>query len=139
MATILLNESDPQRHEQLRFELQRKGHRVWSAQHLNDIIATLHDVAVDLMILDLDHQRLEELTAFAERWRGVKILFQSSSPVPAQDFRYWLADCFFHKENPNANLAQAVTQLLRFKSRQQRTQKSVRRTRALKLSFAAAT
>jgi len=69
MATILLNESDPVRRELLRLRLQRQGHNVWSAQHRNDIIATLHDVAVDLMILDLDHQNLDELSAFANRWK----------------------------------------------------------------------
>jgi hypothetical protein len=51
MAAILLNESDPIRHAFLRSRLQRHGHSVWSAHHLNDIIATLHDVAIDLMIL----------------------------------------------------------------------------------------
>jgi len=35
MATILLNESDPVRHELLRLRLQRQGHKVWSAHHLN--------------------------------------------------------------------------------------------------------
>ncbi len=115
MATILLNESDPQRHEQLRSELQSQGHRVWSAQHLNEIIATLHDVAIDLMILDLDHQRLEELAAFAERWRGIKILFQSSSPVLMQDFRTWMADQFVCKDERGERLARAIGQLLQIK------------------------
>ncbi len=118
MATILLNESDPQRHEHLRSALQQQGHRVWSAQHLNEIIATLHDVAVDLMILDLDHQRLEELAAFAERWRGVKILFQASSTALVQDFRTWMADRFVCKEEHNEKLARAISQLLQIKSLQ---------------------
>lgn len=67
MATILLNESDPMRHELLRMRLQRQGLKVWSAHHLNDVIATLHNVTIDLMILDLDHQRLDDLAAFASR------------------------------------------------------------------------
>ncbi|MCI0693782.1 hypothetical protein L0337_17465 [candidate division KSB1 bacterium] len=115
MATILLNESDPLRHELLRLRLQRQGHKVWSASHLNDIIATLHDVAVDLMILDLDHQRLEDLAAFADRWKGIKILFQASSPALLQDFRCWMADQFVVKFHHSENLARAVAQLLQSK------------------------
>jgi len=34
MATILLNESDPLRRELLRMRLQRQGHKVWPAHHL---------------------------------------------------------------------------------------------------------
>lgn len=112
MATILLNESDPVRHNLLRLRLQRQGHKVWSAQHLNDIIATLHDVAVDLMILDLDHQRLDELSAFASRWKGIKIVFQASSTELLQDFRCWMADQFVFKFQNGENISRAVTQLL---------------------------
>jgi DNA-binding NtrC family response regulator len=115
MATILLNESDPLRRELLRMRLQRQGHKVWSASHLNDIIATLHDVAVDLMILDLDHQRLDELAAFADRWKGIKILFQASSPSLLQDFRCWMADQFVVKFNNGENISRAVAQLLQQK------------------------
>ena len=113
MATILLNESDPLRHQLLRLRLQRQGHKVWSAHHLNDIIATLHDVVVDLMILDLDHHNLDELSAFADRWRGIKILFQASSPELLQDFRCWMADQFICKFHDGENVSRAVTQLLR--------------------------
>ncbi len=138
MATILLNESDPQRHEQLRSSLQQSGHRVWSAQHLNDIVATLHDVAVDLMILDLDHQRLDELAAFADRWRGIKILFQASSPAPMQDFRAWMADRFVCKEEHGEPVAHAVGQLLQIKSLQSRGPKRSRRMPALRAPIAIA-
>ena len=112
MATILLNESDPLRHEMLRLRLQRQGHKVWSAPHLNDIIATLHDVAVDVMILDLDHQRLDELSAFASRWKGIKIVFQASSTALLQDFRCWMADQFVFKFQNSENVLRAVAQLL---------------------------
>jgi len=112
MATIILNESDPMRHELLRTRLQRQGHNVWSAQHLNDIIATLHDVAVDLMILDLDYQNLDELSAFASRWKGIKILFQASSTELLQDFRCWMADQFVFKFQDGENVSRAVAQLL---------------------------
>ncbi len=138
MATILLNESDPQRHKQLRSELQSRGHRVWSAQHLTEIIATLHDVAIDLMILDLDHQRLEELAAFAERWRGIKILFQSSSPSLMQDFRSWMADQFVYKDEHGERLAHAVGQLLQIKTLQRRGLKRSRRAQTMNLPMAAA-
>jgi two-component SAPR family response regulator len=120
MAIILLNESDPLRHELLRMRLQRQGHKVWSAHHLNDIIATLHDVAVDLMILDLDHQRLDDLAAFADRWKGIKILFQTSSPALLQDFRCWMADQFVVKFHNSENLARAVAQLLQPKTMRRR-------------------
>jgi len=112
MATILLNESDPVRHELLRLRLQRQGHKVWSAHHLNDIIATLHDVAVDLMILDLDYQDLDELSAFASRWKGIKILFQASATELRQDFRCWMADQFVCKFQDGENVSRAVAQLL---------------------------
>lgn len=138
MATILLNESDPLRHEQMRSRLQHDGHRVWSVQHLNDIVATLHDVPVDLMILDLDHQRVEELAAFAERWRGIKILFQVSSPAVMQDFRTWMADQFVCKEARTEQLTDAVAQLLQIKALQRKTRKSTRRAPAQRRAFAAA-
>ncbi len=115
MASILLNESDPLRHELLRLRLQRQGHKAWSAHHLNDIIATLHDVAIDLMILDLDHQRLDDLAAFADRWKGVKILFHASSPALLRDFRCWMADQFVVKFHQIENLSRAVAQLLQSK------------------------
>ena len=112
MATILLNEADPMRHKQLRTQLQRQGHNVWSASHLNDIVSTLHDVAVDLMILDLDNHRLDDLAAFADRWRGVKILFQASYFDPRQDFRSWMADHFVSKSNHDETVVQTVDELL---------------------------
>lgn len=138
MATILLNESDPLRHEELRSTLQQQGHRVWSARHLNDIIATLHDVAVDLMILDLDQQHVEELAAFAERWRGIKILFQSGSPAVMQDFRTWMADQFVCKEDRAEQLTNAVNQLLQIKALQRKARKNLRRAHAPRAAFAAA-
>lgn len=112
MATILLNEADPVRHALLRLRLQRQGHKVWSAQHLNDILTTLHDVAVDVMILDLDYQNLDELSAFANRWKGVRILFQASSTALLQDFRCWMADQFVYKFHDGENVSRAVAQLL---------------------------
>lgn len=116
MATILLNESDPSRRHLLRARLQRQGHKVWSASHLNDIVALLHDVAVDLMIIDLDHQNLNELVAFADHWKGIKILFQTSTAAPLQDFRSWMADQFVYKFHDSENLTLAVAQLLQKKS-----------------------
>ncbi len=120
MATIILNESDPVRHELLRLRLQRQGHNVWSAQHLNDIIATLHDVAVDVMILDLDDQRLDELCGFASRWKGIKIVFQASSTELLQDFRCWMADQFVFKFQDGENVSRAVMQLLQPKPARRR-------------------
>lgn len=128
MATILLNESDPLRHELLRLRLQRQGHKVWSAHHLNDIIATLHDVAIDLMILDLDHQRLDDLAAFADRWKGIKILFQANSLALLQDFRCWMADQFVVKFHNDENISRAVAQLLQPKPVRRRNNYDSRRS-----------
>jgi CheY-like chemotaxis protein len=108
MATILLNESDPLRHELLRSRLQRQGHKVWSANHLNEIIATIHDVAVDVMILDLDQHRLDDLVAFAERWKGIKIVFQSSSFGLLNDFRSWMAEQIVYKFKNAENLVNVM-------------------------------
>jgi hypothetical protein len=101
---------------------------VWPAHHLNDIITTLHDVAIDLMILDLDQQRLDELSAFANRWRGVKILFQASSPELAQDFRCWMADQLVIKFHNGENISHAVAQLLRDSPRKRRKTVSVKKS-----------
>jgi len=116
MATILLNESDPVRHELLRLRLQRQGHKVWSANHLNDIIATLHDVGIDLMILDLDQHNLDDLVAFADRWKGIKILFQASSLHAMRDFRSWMAEQFVEKFKNAENFSRVVANLLQRKS-----------------------
>ncbi|MGH7596891.1 MAG: hypothetical protein ACREOI_11105, partial [bacterium] len=62
--------------------------------------------------LDLDHQRLDDLTAFADRWKGIKILFQASSPALLQDFRCWMADQFVVKFHNGENISRAVAQLL---------------------------
>jgi len=128
MATIILNESDPVRHELLRLRLQRQGHNVWSAQHLNDIIATLHDVAVDVMILDLDYQNLDELSAFANRWKGIRILFQASSTALLQDFRCWMADQFVFKFQGGENVSRAVAQLLQPKPARRRNNYQTQRS-----------
>ena len=130
MATILLNESDPVRHELLRLRLQRQGHKVWPAHHLNDIIATLHDVAIDLMILDLDHQRLDDLAAFAGRWKGIKILFQASSPALLQDFRCWMAAQFVVKFYNGENILRAVAQLLQNKPWQRQSPVGTKKSHA---------
>jgi len=128
MATILLNESDPVRHELLRLRLQRQGHKVWPARHLNDIIATLHDVAVDLMILDLDDQRLDDLCGFANRWKGIKIVFQASSTELLQDFRCWMADQVVFKFQNGENVSRAVAQLLQPKPMRRRNNYQTQRS-----------
>lgn len=130
MAAILLNESDPTRLQLLRARLQRQGHDVWSASHLNDIIATLHDVAIDLMILDLDNHKLDELAAFAGRWKGIKILFQASTAALLQDFRSWMADEFVHKTHDSENVANAVAQLLHKNFPQAKAPKRARKSSA---------
>lgn len=111
-VSILLNESDPARRRVFRKRLESQGHKVWSANHLSEIVSTLHDVPVDLMILDLDSQRLEDLAAFAGRWRGIKILFQGSSTLLDQDFQSKIADSFVSKQNQAENISNAVLQLI---------------------------
>jgi hypothetical protein len=105
---------------------------------LNDIVATLHDVAVDLMILDLDDQRLEELLAFAERWRGIKILFQASSPAAMQDFRTWMADQFVCKEDHAERLSNAIGQLLQVKDLRRKALNNMRHAKAARPTLAVA-
>jgi hypothetical protein len=64
------------------------------------------------MILDLDHQNLDELSAFASHWKGIKILFQASSAELLQDFRCWMADQVVFKFQNGENVSRAVSQLL---------------------------
>ena len=112
MASILLNETDGFRRARLRANLEQQGHKVWYAMHLNDIVATLLEVPVDLVIFDVDQQRMDDLAAFANRWRGVKVLFQLSTGEPLYDFRSWMADNFVFKHRAIDNVASAVNQLL---------------------------
>ncbi len=116
MAVILLNEFDPDHHRLLRTKLEGRGYQVLSVNHINDIIATLKEVAIDLMILDLDNQNIDELIEFANRWRGILILFQASYTEHMQDFRCWMADGFVCKCNNGENVMQAVVQLLQSES-----------------------
>ena len=78
----------------------------------DDIVATLSDVVVDLVIFDVDQQRMDDLAAFANRWRGVKVLFQLSTGEPLYDFRSWMADNFVFKHRAIDNVASTVNQLL---------------------------
>ena len=116
MANILLNEFDQSRHKLLRSQLEHRGHQVLSVDDVNDIIATLKEVTIDLMILDLDNQSLDELIEFANRWKGIMIVFQTSCPVLKQDFRSWVADEVIRKCHNGENLLQAVVQLLQSES-----------------------
>lgn len=112
VANILLNEFDSIRHELLKSKLERHGYKVWSVKHLSDTISTLHDVTIDLMILDLDNQSIDEIIEFADYWKGIFILFQSSRPEIKYDFRCWMADEFIYKCKSCENILQAVEKLL---------------------------
>jgi DNA-binding response OmpR family regulator len=115
MASIILNDVNLVSQRSLRSELERQGHNVWVAGDLNEIIAILHDVVIDLMILDLDRQNPDELLMFADRWKGILILFQASCSEFWEDFRRWIADDIVCKNHSGKNIARVVSQVLREK------------------------
>ncbi|MEE9169590.1 MAG: hypothetical protein V3U73_07470 [bacterium] len=109
---ILLNEFDPNRRNLLRSKLERQGYRVWSTSHLGEVIPILHDVAIDLMILDGDKYKIVELVEFASRWRGVLTLFQKRCSELSQDLRKWTAKKLICKCENGDNILRAVSALL---------------------------
>jgi DNA-binding NtrC family response regulator len=115
MASILLNDVDPASQHLLRSKLERLGHDVWVAGDLNDIVAILHDVVIDLMILDLDRQNPDELLMFADRWKGILILFQATCADFWEDFRCKVADEVICKNHNGENITRLVSQLLQEK------------------------
>ncbi len=118
MCKILLSESEPIRHQLIRAKLKEKGCRVWSISHLNGSNGRrLQDVDFNLMIFDLDAQRLDEIVKFASHWKGTLILFQSSSKDFTLDFRCWFADQCIWKCHSGANLLSAVEKLLASRER----------------------
>ena len=72
--TILLNEFNPIRNKLLRSQLEGQGYRVWSASYHGEVIPILRYVAIDLMILDADRHKIDELVEFAGRWKGALTL-----------------------------------------------------------------
>ncbi len=112
MAAILVCDGDPQRQLQLKSRLQKQGHEVWLAERLERINAILHDVAINVMILDLDQLNLDALIDFAGRWRGIKILGETSDPGLRHDFRTWMADALISKSGDGEQIAVVVDQLL---------------------------
>lgn len=117
MASIILNDVDPASQRLLRSQLERHGHNVWVAGDLNEIIAILHDVVIDLMILDLDRQNSDELLMFADRWKGILILFQATCADFWEDFRCWVADEVICKNHNGENVTRVVSQLLQEKKK----------------------
>ena len=112
MAAILLYDSDPQHQQQVKNRLQKQGHQVWLADRLDQINTILRDVAINLMILDVDQHDLDLLTEFADRWRGIKIVFQASDYYIKQDFRTWMADDRISKNGDSEQVTKAVSRLL---------------------------
>ncbi|MFQ5675722.1 MAG: hypothetical protein ACE5G1_07490 [bacterium] len=112
MLKILLNESDPMRHQMLRTKLQKHGCRVWSVAHFDDIKSPLQDIAFDLMIFDLDTKRIDEVIDFATHWKDSPILFQSSSLDFQLDSGSWIADKLVYKSKNGKNILQAVDKLI---------------------------
>ena len=75
MATILLHENDARRNRRMRAGLESRGHKVWSARHLQEMIPVLGSVPVDLMIIDMDGSDPEHSLWFGRIWQGVPRLF----------------------------------------------------------------
>ena len=112
MATILVYDVDQQHQKQLAVKLEQQGHKVWLANQLSDVNALLNNVDIHLMILDLDQENLDEVVQFGDRWRGVKIVFQSSKVNLKQDFRTWLADDFICKGENGGSIFHTLNRLL---------------------------
>jgi DNA-binding NtrC family response regulator len=112
MAAILVCDGDRQRQLQLKNRLQKQGHEVWLAERLERINAILHDVPINVMVLDLDRLNLDALIDFAGRWRGIKILCETSDPGISHDFRTWMADALINKSGDDEQIAVAIDRLL---------------------------
>lgn len=136
MANILLNEFNLANQRLLRSQLARKGHIVWVAENIGEIVTILHDVAIDLMILDLNRQNLDELFMFADRWKGVLILFQIECVGSWEDFCCWMADEVVCKNEDN--IPWVVSQLLQKKLYEKTRQRQNRPAARIKeeISFA---
>ena len=111
--TILLNEFNPIRHKLLRSQLEGQGYRVRSASHLGEGLPILRDVAIDLMILDADRHKIDELVEFAGRWKGALTLLQKKCPELNRDFRNWMECKLICKRENGENVVQAASDLLR--------------------------
>ena len=108
MANILLNEFDPIRQESLLSSLELQDYQVWPVQNLHEIISTLEDISIDLIILDLDSLSLDKIVDFADRLSGIVIVFHASSNAPTEDFRCWIADEFILKGEKGENISTTV-------------------------------
>ncbi len=113
MASILLNDNNPARLNLVKEHFSKAGHEVWTADHLNEIIAILHDVSVDVMVLDLDQHDLDELVQFGERWKGVAKLIHANCTELFHDARCSLADQCLCKEPGGRNLIAAIDLILK--------------------------
>ena len=109
MANILLNEFDPIRQESLLSSLELQDYQVWPVQNLNEIISTLEDISIDLIILDLDSLSLDKIVELADRLSGIVIVFHASSDAPTEDFRCWIADEFILKGEKGENISTTIT------------------------------
>lgn len=83
------------------------------ADYLSEVNSILNAVPIQLLVLDLDKENLDTLFEFADRWKGVKILFQASRPDLQQDFRSWMADEFICKQPDMQNIMDAAKKLLK--------------------------
>lgn len=112
MADILLNDSDRTHLQAVQSRLKKEGHQVWTANELLEINSILNDAGAQVMILDLDQHNLNDLMQFAERWSGIKIVFQASNTTLKYDFRSWIADAFVAKSGNGAAITSTVERLL---------------------------
>jgi len=112
MMNILLNESDRPRQQLLRKRLQQQGNRVWPVNKLYDAKSRMKKVKFDLMIVDADAQRIDDITTFIEHYDTLPVLLQASRLDSSLDFRYWIADALVEKNETGDNVVDAVTKLL---------------------------
>lgn len=118
MANILLNEMDPVRHKLLKTRLENMGFTVWSVNHFHFKNSAYFNTEFDVMIFDLDTQRIDEIIQFARHWQGISILFQSSRLNFQLDFRNWFADKLIEKSRDGHNVVDAVQRLRNAEAKQ---------------------
>jgi len=112
MPNILLNESDASRQKLLRKRLREQGSHVWSLNRLHDAESRLGKRKFDLMILDLDAQRIDDITVLLEHCQKLPVLLQASGLDASLDFRCWIADELVEKIETGDNVVAAVKKLL---------------------------
>lgn len=112
MAQILLNESNPTRRRMLQTRLERSGHIVCLLSGLEEVTNILGQVAIDIVIVDMDEQSLDDLQEQFCDLKGVKLVLQANNCDLTFDFRSWIADDIFCKGKRGDNTLLAIERVL---------------------------